>query len=62
MSGSTERTEEEIQADVKDLQTAPLFMRELPKDDAGENDALEALRTLIYDGSPAGVSLILSIH
>lgn len=42
------------ESDFSLFDQVPLFMRELPRADAGENDALEALRSLVYDGSPAG--------
>lgn len=41
-------------AKFKELQSHPLFMRELP-DDSEDNEQLEALKSLIYDGEPDGL-------
>ncbi len=36
-----------------DLESFPLFMRNLPEGDS-ENVALEAIRSLVYEGTPEG--------
>lgn len=38
---------------MKEFDTVPLFMRDLPKQ---ENTAFEALQSLVYDGPPDGTS------
>lgn len=58
VAGPEPHSQETLDA-IKELESVPLFMRELPKDDAGDNDALEALRTLLYDGSPTGMGRLL---
>ncbi|KAG9007850.1 hypothetical protein FRB90_009205 [Tulasnella sp. 427] len=37
---------------LADLDSIPLFMRHLPEDDGSNNIALEALQSLVYEGSP----------
>ena len=39
--------------DVRELESVPLFMTSLPNDDT-DNDALTALESLVFDGSPDG--------
>lgn len=43
-----------VTTSIKELEEVPLFMTELPAADEGENDALEALRSLVYDDTPEG--------
>ena len=48
-----EPKEIDYEAAFRDIESHPLFMRDLP-DDPGSNDQLEALKSLIYDGEPDG--------
>ncbi|KAG8821778.1 hypothetical protein FRC19_007258 [Serendipita sp. 401] len=40
------------QAKLKEMDSVPLFMRDLPKDSEEQSEALEALQALVYDGTP----------
>jgi hypothetical protein len=44
----------DIQAKLKELESIPLFMRNLSDDPSNQGDALEALQALIHDGTPDG--------
>lgn len=43
----------DYEAALRELESHPLFMRELP-DDPSSNEKLEALQSLIFDGEPDG--------
>jgi tetratricopeptide (TPR) repeat protein len=45
----------DVEEIVEELQKHPFFMNSLP-DDLEDNDMLEAMRTLVYDGEPAEVA------
>ncbi len=46
---------QQTMADIDELlRTSPLFMRELPEDGGASNDTLEALKTLVFDGTGDG--------
>ena len=36
------------------FESIPLFMRDLPTDPSGDNNTLDALQSLMYDGTPDG--------
>ena len=43
----------------EELSKIPLFMSHLPDE---ENDTLQALQSLVYDGTPEGVFLLAEIE
>jgi hypothetical protein len=47
---------------LADFDNVPLFMQSLPEKDDGSNDALEALRSLVYEDSPEGDYRFYSCH
>ena len=56
-----EKTQEEIDKEIEELQSHPLFMTELPKD-IENNKHLQALQALQYEGKPEDVALNLIVR
>jgi hypothetical protein len=54
-------TERPVTTQLDDFDAVPLFMRDLPEHDDGQNVALEALRSLVYEDSPKGGCRILRL-
>jgi hypothetical protein len=48
----------DLQSKLKELESIPLFMKNLSDDLSNQGDALEALQALIHDGTPDGKCLI----
>jgi len=44
----------DLQSKLKELESTPLFMKNLSDDPSNQGDALEALQALVHDGTPDG--------
>lgn len=48
-----------VEKKLKEMDSIPLFMQSLPSDEDQPVAALEALQSLIYDGTPDGMAFCL---
>jgi hypothetical protein len=55
----TEATVLPRESPIEGWDDVPLFMQKLPEAENGSNDAIEALKTLLYDDTPEGQSCAL---
>jgi hypothetical protein len=51
----TEPTVLPRQSPTEGWDNVPLFMQKLPEAEGGDSDAIEALKTLLYDDTPEGM-------